>query len=238
MQTIKTLLVFSLIIGILVFQPGCKKDKSPDDDIKEQPGHIPGMGNNKNAPEGALFQLPKGVSLVGAIKGYDLYPTTQDACVMDGTGRHVMVKMTLQNDSIGAPRTVEFPPGLVIVSTSEGFQSGLLVEKVVVELPPRQPGPGAPPKCIVRLMLSCVNQSLNPSEDFATYKLGPVTSSPLIKDLIKKLSGKKLRYSQYADKDQWEDVEEIVQKAVYALTEHGEGIDDRLMEKINKLPNK
>jgi hypothetical protein len=229
-------LVVWTLVAMLFF--ACKKDKDNNQGGDEKPGHIPGMGDDTRAPEGALFKLPAGVSLVGEIKGRDgVSAPVPDACVNDGVGEAVIVSMTLQNDSTGAPQTVEFPPGLVIVTASEFFQGGLLVERVVVTIPPKPLGPGTS-RCKVILRLLCLNKSKNPSEEFVAYNWGPVTNSPLLKDLIKRLSGKKMLMSQYPNDPDWDDnVVDVVQHALWSLTD-GNGLTDDDMKDINDLPNK
>lgn len=236
MRTIKSLCWLIALAILPGTQTGCKKDKVQEEKSNEKPGHIPGMGNEPGAPAGEQFKLPKGISIVGEIKGAEYWNSTPNGCGYDGSGKDVIVKIILQRDSIGGPPTVEFPPGLIITSTSEGFQSGLLVERVVVPLPPREPGSG-PPKCTVTLFLSCLNKSKNRSEDHAVYKFGPVTSSPLIKDLLKRLAVKKTLLSQYPSKAEWEKTAEVVQDALWSLTEY-EGLTQDDLQYIAELPNK
>jgi hypothetical protein len=236
MRTIKSFMLFHLIALAILMQSGCSKNDAAADTHNEKPGHIPGMGSQAGVPEGTPFKLPAGVSLVGEITGQDDGPSAAD-CVYDGQGKYVKVKMTLQHDSIGGPVTVEFPPGLVITSTSELFQGGLLIEKVVVTLPPKQPGAGSP-QCRVTLLLSCLNHSKNPSESFVVYKFGPITSSPLIRDLISKLARKKIKFSEFPPHDdEWSLNEEYIQDALWSLTD-GEGLTKDDLEHISDLPNK
>jgi hypothetical protein len=244
MQVIKPVIGWLLIMGT-IFYSGCKKnDSDPTNTGGEQPGKIRGFGDVPGEPEGPQFQLPKHVSLVGPIKGVDgLDDPTGNECLIDGQGESVMVTMTLEHDStVGKPIEVEFPAGLVIVSAAESFQHGLLVERVTVTLPPKYPGPGGPgdknPQCEVRLMLSCLNESKAPSENTETYKFGPVTSSSLVKDLIKRLSTKKIRYKEYMpDEEAWEEAEDVVQHALWSITD-GKGLTKRDLEAIASLPNK
>ena len=236
MRTIKSLCWLIMLAVVLGMQPGCKKDKAQEEENNEKPGHIPGMGNEPGVPAGEQFKLPKGVSLAGELTGVEYWDSSPNGCGYDGSGTEVLVRMTLQRDSIGGPLTVEFPPGLIITSASEYFQGGLLVERVLVPLPPRQPGAG-PPRCTVTLLLNCLNQSLNPSEDGNSYKFGPVTSSPLIKDLLKKLAGKKTLLSQYPSRTAWEKTTKVVQDALWSLTEY-KGLTSEDLRYIAELPDK
>jgi hypothetical protein len=226
-----------LLLSAVVSYSSCKKeDQGSSPNFDEKPGQIPGMGSDTRAPEGTLFTLPPGVSLVGSITGQDDGPTDAD-CLYDGQGTNVKVKMVLQNDSIGAPATIEFPPGLVITSAAEGFQNGLLIERLVVTLPPRQPGAESP-KCKVTLMLSCLNAKEKPSTDSVEYHFGPVTSSPLIKDFISKLSRKEILYSKFPESDpDWNLNQEFIQDALWNLTD-GKGLTSTDLQHIQDLPNK
>lgn len=226
-----------LILLTMISYSSCKKDDADSSPgMEEKPGRIPGMGSDTRPLEGPLFTLPPGVVLVGNITGQDDGPTDSD-CVYDGQGTNVKVKMTLQNDSVGAPATIEFPPGLVITSAAEGFQHGLLIERIVVTIPPRQPGAEAP-KCKVTLMLSCLNAKEKPSTDSVEYHFGPVSSSPLIKDFISKLSKKEILYSKFPPIDpDWNLNQEFIQDALWNLTD-GNGLTSTDLQHIQDLPEK
>jgi hypothetical protein len=229
-------LVVWTLVAMLFF--ACKKDKDNNQGGDEKPGHIPGMGNDTRAPEGEPFVLPRRISLVGKIKGRDgISAPVGNLCKEDGVGKDVIISMTLQNDSTGAPLTVEFPPGLVITTASESFQKGLLVERVVVTVPPKPPGAGTS-QCNVVLRMLCLNEDKNPSEEFVEYTWGPVTSSPLLKNFISRLSSKKILYSQYPNDPDWDDkVVKVVKRALWSITED-DGLTQDDIAKINALPNK
>ena len=224
-----------LFLLMLLFLVNCKKESEPIRSANDKPGHIPGVGEASGLPEGTQFALPKGIKLIGAIVGEENGPDNGQ-CVYDGSGFWVNVTMTLRNDSISSSVTVEFPPGLVITSLSEGFQHGLLLEQVLVTLPPKENGgPGQP--CQVTLMLSCLNASRHPSSAEASYKLGPVTSSALLKDFIYRLSGKKTKYSEYQGSDLFFENQEYVQDALWSITD-GDGLTDTDLKHISQLPDK
>lgn len=97
---------------------------------------------------------------------------------------------------------------------------------------------GGEVKCQVTLLLSCLNASKKPSDATATYTLGPVSSSPLIKNFVQRLAGKKIAYSAYPRSDpDWSVNSETIQDALYHITD-GDGLTARDIEKINALPNK
>ena len=229
-----------VLASCLVASHGCKKDdteKMGTDDGQETPGRIPGLGDMPGEPEGNQFNLPAGVRLIGEIEGQEDGSSSRD-CVFDGPGFNVMVKMKLKRDStVSGPLTVEFPPGLVIVSTAEGFQHGLLVERIVVTIPPIQPGPGGD-ECQVSLLLFCLNSAKRTSDATARYKFGPVTSSKLLKDLINRLKGKKINYREFEDGDPfWFENQEKIQDAIWQLTD-GNGLREQDIQYLNELPNR
>jgi hypothetical protein len=236
-------LYFLMLMLVSASQFACKKSKGSDDPGstgagKEQPGHIPGMGDTPGTPQGEPFKLPAGITLKGEIVGNDDFMSGQD-CVVDGQGYAVTVKMKLHRDSAGTgPIEVVFPAGLVIVSASEGFQSGLLVERVVVTIPPVPPGSGGS-DCQVTLMLFCLNANLKASKPSAKYRLGVVTNSEQIKNFIQKVSGKKISYSAYpaGNKEDYFTNSGFLQVALWDITD-GEGLTKENLGNIQGVPNK
>lgn len=233
-------ILYLALCTYLIAPAGCKKEDAEQvgtGDGQETPGKIPGLGEMPGEPEGTQFKLPAGVRLVGEIEGQEDGSSSRD-CVFDGQGFNVMVKMKLKRDSsVSGPLTVEFPPGLVIVSTAEGFQHGLLVERIVVTIPPIQPGPGGD-ECQVSLLLFCLNSARRTSDATARYKFGPVTSSKLLQDIIKSLRGKKINYREFEDGDPvWFENQEKIQTAIWQLTD-GRGLRETDIQYLNELPNR
>jgi hypothetical protein len=229
-----------VLYSFLVASHGCKKEDAErldTDDGQETPGKIPGLGEMPGEPEGNQFNLPAGVRLVGEIEGQEDGSSSRD-CVFDGPGFNVIVKMKLKRDSsVSGPLTVEFPPGLIITSAAEGFQHGLLVERILVTIPPIQPGSGGD-ECQISLLLFCLNSAKRTSDATARYKFGPVTSSKLLKDLINRLKGKKINYREFADGDPvWFENQEKIQDAIWQLTD-GKGLREKDIQYLNELPNR
>lgn len=229
-----------LIVLLLSTWYGCKKEdkEGPDTGVNtETPGQIPGLGEMPGEPEGTQFNLPAGVRLVGEIEGQEDGPSSGD-CIFDGPGFNVIVKMKLKRDSsVSGPLTVEFPPGLIVTSAAEGFQHGLLVERILVTIPPIQPGPGGD-ECQVSLLLFCLNSAKHTSDATARYKFGPVTSSKRLQDLINRLKGKKINYREFADGDPvWFENQEKIQTALWQITD-GKGLRELDIQNLNELPNR
>lgn len=199
----------------------------------------PGLGEDDGAPQGTPFSLPEGVSFAGTLRGAaEVSGECENASVeSQGSGALVRVCVPLRNDT-GAPVEVEFPPGLVVVSTSEGRgQNGLLIERTILVVPPTPPGPGGRDDAgtpdggveenvyIVPLYMYCLNEERDPSNEFMTYAVGPITSDDALQELLRLLEGKVI--------DSSEDVG-VVQNALYSITE-GRGLTTPDRDAINDL---
>lgn len=232
--------LYLILCSNLFTSAGCKKDDTRQVETgngQETPGKIPGLGEMPGEPEGTQFNLPAGVRLVGEIEGQEDGASSRD-CLFDGQGFNVIVKMTLKRDStVSGPLTVEFPPGLIITSASEGFQDGLLVERILVTLPPVNTGSGGA-ECQVSLLLFCLNSARHTSDATARYKFGPVSSSKLISNLISRLKNKKINYREFEDGDPvWFENQEKIQDAIWQLTD-GNGMTETTIQFLNQLPNR
>ncbi|NVJ02329.1 hypothetical protein HV824_30005 [Myxococcus sp. AM009] len=199
----------------------------------------PGLGEDEGAPQGTPFSLPEGVSFAGTLRGAaEVTGECENASVeSQGSGATVRVCVPLRNDT-GAPVEVVFPPGLVVVSTSEGRgQNGLLIERTVLTVPPTPPGPGGRDDAgtsdggveenayIVPLYMYCLNEERDPSNPFITYAVGPVTSDDALQELLGLLQGKRI--------DSADDVG-VVQYAIYSITE-GRGLTTPDRDAIDDL---
>ena len=240
MKCLHVLCLITLVV-IAVGNYSCNKsddDKESAEPGNEKPGKIPGMGNAGGEPLGEPFKLPAGISLKGDIVGNEDGESGLD-CVFDGQGFWVTVKIKLHRDTgTTTPIEVVFPAGLVVTSALEGFQNGLLVERVVVTIPPIQPGSGGS-DCQVTLMMFCLNADRKPSDATARYKFATVTNSVQIKDLIQKLSGKRISFSAYPanNNDDYFLNQEFIQEALWHIT-NGDGLTKKDLEFISGLPDK
>ncbi|WP_342250826.1 hypothetical protein [Sphingomonas sp. OTU376] len=191
-----------------------------------QPAHAqtatPGFGTDKRAPKGTPFTLPAGIELAGP-----LFPADDDGnCPRARTatvGSGLMVRRCVPvRNRTGAPVTVIFPAGLVIVSASEGFQNGLLVEQQVLRIPPTtNGGPGrlldekGKPTDIVNIPLHvyCLNKDREIPEGGGQYAFGPVSQHAGLAEL----------YAFTADKDFKGDGQrvEVLQEVVWEVIRTG-----------------
>ncbi len=199
----------------------------------------PGLGEDEGEPQGTAFSLPTGVSYAGTIRGAaELSGECENASTDPrGSGAYVRVCVPLRNDT-GVSMEVEFPPGLIVVATSEGRnQNGLLIERSIITVPPTPPGPGGRDDAgtpdggveenafIVPLYMYCLNEERDPSSPYITYAVGPVTTDDALQELLRLLDGKRI--------DSSEDVS-VVQNALYSITE-GRGLTTPDRNAINGL---
>lgn len=187
-------------------------------EARAQTSH-PGFGNDRRTPTGAPFVLPPGLEIAGPIVGADddgKCPRPSTDAV--GSGLWVRVCVPVRNRT-GGPVSVIFPPGLVIVAASEGFQNGLLVERTVLTVPPIMPGPGRlrdkKDEDIIYIPVHayCLNSAREGSTPGTPYSLGPVSQNPVMGEIYRLLEGKTLR-------DDGTRVE-VVQEAIYDAIKAG-----------------
>lgn len=180
---------------------------------------LPGFGSDTRPPQGTPFVLPAGLEIAGPIVGADddgncPKPYTRDV----GSGLDVRVCVPIRNRT-GGGVTVIFPPGLVLVSASEGFQNGLLVEKEVLVVPPYTvSGNKLRDKedtdiVYVPVHTYCLNKNREPTIPGKRYSLGPVSSHAGLSEL----------YAFMADKSFKQDGQrvEALQEVVWEIVKDG-----------------
>jgi hypothetical protein len=179
----------------------------------------PGFGSDERRPQGPAFVLPPGLEVAGPIVGADddgNCPRPQTKAV--GSGLWVRACLPVRNRT-GSGVTVVFPPGLVIVSASEGFQNGLLVESQLLVVPPYTvSGNKLRDKkdsdiVYVPLHTYCINKAKDPSTPSARFELGPVSRQAGFSEL----------FAFMADKDFRDDGTrvEVLQEVIYDMTKSG-----------------
>ncbi|WP_163998322.1 hypothetical protein [Pyxidicoccus caerfyrddinensis] len=212
-------LVVAAAVGAGVL--ACDGDDDGDDGTDTPDAGVnevrPGLGDDPGDPLGTPFTLPSGVAVSGPVYGaHDITDDCGNGAPGHGSGEFVKVCVPLRNTT-GGPVEVVFPPGLVIVAASETFQNGLLVERVVVTVPPTPPGPGGLPDGgvdtgahVVPLFTYCLNEALLPNDTGTPYRMGPVTSDSALKELLGLVDGKRVSGEEEVD---------VVQHAIYSITE-------------------
>ncbi|WP_257666702.1 hypothetical protein [Parapedobacter tibetensis] len=126
-------LAIVLLLATSLFS--CSKDNDPGpEELEEEIGNLPGLGEKSGSPLGAQFTLPDGVTVDGEIRG----GICQEAEIQIGSGLLVTVCIGLRNDN-DDEKTITFPGGLILISTTDSYQNGIVVKDETIVIPPRQP---------------------------------------------------------------------------------------------------
>lgn len=158
---------------------------------------VPGFGSDERAPTGAPFSLPPGLEIAGPLQGAnDDGDCPKPSTATAGSGLWVRACLPVRNRT-GGPVTVTLPPGLTIVSASETFQNGVLVERSVVTVPPTiNSGPGRlrdkeeEDVVYIPLHMYCINPAKDPSDSTASFRLGPVSAHPGMAEIYDLVEGR------------------------------------------------
>ncbi|GGG81139.1 hypothetical protein GCM10007415_12140 [Parapedobacter pyrenivorans] len=232
---ISMLVVMVTCVAIL----SCSKDNdpSPEDDaeLQQEIGSLPGLGEQSGTPQGTAFKLPDGVTVDGTITG----DYCDEAEIRIGSGHYVTVCVGLRNDN-DEEKKVIFPGGLILVSETDEYQHGVVVEETMVVIPPKK---------TIRFIFHtyCGNNSRSSASSLAVYTFGPVTNSKLLGRLIDDLKGKKIAAVDYWDEDGVSDdyyaIESTVQALVWQITDGSafmdwETFNHMYQQQLNELPNK
>jgi len=180
----------------------------------------PGLGLSTAAPEGDPFTLPAGVTLENPILAYspddpieceEKYPEPEAR-----NGSAVALCLAFRN-STSAPIDVTLPPGLLFVSTSDKVQSGFLVQRLTIEVPPGV-------RYVSPLLLHCANIDRNTSTQRDEYTLGPIVQYKAFQEFYALLEGKDVSGDEVA----------LVQLAINHLAE-GEGLSASDREALESM---
>lgn len=212
----------------------------------------PGIGPNPGTPIGRPLILPEGVKIAGPIVAPELTKLANGErgyeCP-DGS-RFPKEKTFVQGCMPAcnwAPGTAHMalPPGLIIISSSELFQKGLLIERIVVRVPGMncngntnaQPNENkdlerkrnlAPKGAVwIPIQAYCINEDKNPTDWKALYTPGPVTTDPRLVALLKQVGNRRARDSREVD---------ALQAAVYSATEPGYTLSERHRKVLLQIP--
>lgn len=203
----------------------CKKGGG-DNKPTEQPGKIPGMGENTGIPNGEQFVLPTGISVVGTIKGEDC-----DTIYQVGSGSLVEVCVAIFN-SKQEDVTLVIPAGLIILATNAAEdQHGIVIQETRITLKANK---------LTRVSIDsyCINATKHASSGSSIYTLGPVSNSVLMRELINLLKNKKLEESEYPEYGDYMDVNSDVQGLVWSVSDH-DGLDRATLNEIlATIPNR
>lgn len=162
----------------------------------------PGLGFSAAEPIGKPFALPAGIELRQPIKPYTS-SRPQDCGNKDekkkvyGTDGDLIALCLIFSNRSGAPTTVALPPGLIFRSRNVKKQNGILVQRVVIEVPPV-------PVFYAPLLLYCANGNRPGPRSEDLYELGPIADRPELTTLFRKLAGKDLAENQMIQGFVWD----------------------------------
>jgi len=245
----KILSVFA-VFAIVAFT-ACEKEQI------EEPGNIPGMGDNESALSVDAFDLPEGIELVGSMTGLDetvalnvdkndlsLKSTFANEAVQTfdnfgSGGQYVKLRCHLRNTT-NQRRTVFFPRGLICKVNLDGYQSGVLLQWAWVSIAPNENREFV-------LHLYCINKGKHGSDATSQYSILGVTNSNLMWKLINRIGWKKVNWEHYFSGAStasvlkqtsltYEEVAEGLQDAVWSMT-NGDGLSDEQIQFIESIPS-
>ena len=223
------------LLSITLFS--CSKDDDADpEELKKEVGNLPGLGETGGTPQGTTFSLPDGITVTGDVTG----DICEDATFTIGSGHYVTVCVGLRNNT-EHEKTITFPAGLVLISTTDDYQNGVVLTTETFVIPPKQ---------TIRFVFHtyCGNASRSSASSSAVYTFGPVTNSKLIVRLINDLKNKKISIVDYMNgeevDDEYDTIASTVQSLLWMITD-GDlfGLDWMAFEmtykqQLESLPNR
>ncbi|WP_333863882.1 hypothetical protein [Chitinophaga sp.] len=221
-------LLTAACLAAFTFMACSKSDKKDDEPStpKEEAGKIPGLGEAPGTPQGTALTYPAGVSLTAD----KIYGEVCDTAYEVGSGGVVEICAAFTNSN-AADVTFTLPAGLVILADDLTYQHGLLIQDFKVVLKAKR-------TTRVGIKLYCLNAERKPSNSGMTYKIGPVSSSPLIRQLCENVKNKKVARSEFADEDQYFMASTSIQGLVWGYTD-GDGFDAAVLAQLlAEIPNR
>jgi hypothetical protein len=175
--------------AMILFITACEKTDTEDIGEFEETAYAigssadqPAIGENDGIPYGTALILPSKLKLVDRPQ----YRFNQDQPKISGFTRTFYVPLHFVNEDTA---TISFtiPPGLILNSQFRDNQNGLLVERVLVEVPPTLNAGGTKDTTTIFLAVSCINEGRTPPVSFFDaqyniadwfYEVGPITADP------------------------------------------------------------
>jgi hypothetical protein len=204
----------------------------------------PGIGPTDGIPTGTPLKLPPCIRIVDRKNK----PFDADLKKLYGSSTTFYVDISFVNDCVKS-MDIELPGGLILNSQFRDGQNGLLVERVLVDVPPTSRGGSNQDTTTIYLAVACLNEqrgvptnAANPDYPISvgSYTVGNVTDDPNLLQLLALLKGKKLAAKKYSllntDTEQLAPSENIyseIQLAIYKVTE-GVGLSRGEVEKLKK----
>jgi len=156
---------------------------------------LPGFNYSLAAPTGESWSPPEGIELAAVIESYN--PFDPETCkrpdaeaaeaALEQVGLPVgQVRVCLQfRNTTGGPINVELPPGLIFVSESQKVQSGMIVQKLTIEVPSDQ-------YMVSPLRADCINTPRGIPGIGDRYRIGPVIQHRHIVEALRLLADRDL----------------------------------------------
>ena len=228
-----------------------------------EPGQIPGLGSSDGELTGAMFQLPDGVILIDDITGkgdpdgYWDFSETRSYQFTDkndsvitrqispklyrdetqinyrGSGNGYVDLLVPMHNSNNYPVTVTFPAALIAKNYAGNCQNGVLLKKVIVEIP-------ANSDYYLNLSFYCGNLTKSTASDNDIYSFSVVSDAEALIELCDLLKNKKINIEEfdptkYEDQSTFESQVGMLQLIVWSITEWN-GLNRIYTMYINGLP--
>ncbi|MDO1449687.1 hypothetical protein Q0590_25645 [Rhodocytophaga aerolata] len=226
---------------IVIFSSCSNEDEG--EKMAELSGKIKGMGKQPGEPEGPPFVVPPWFQ-IEEIRGSSLAEPEANSCIFDGTGEWMVLNVKFRNTEdeeklLTIPAgTIIWPIGDVLVSTAHLYQGGIIIEKIVVKVPPTPSGSGG---CNIKLLAYCINKSKEFSDPEMVYKFGNISNAPQIRNFLKLVEKKKLAYSAFDGSEptafSYGEITREIQEIIWNITDK-DGLEKEDIEYLEKLPNK
>lgn len=211
----------------------------------------PGIGPTPGNPTGTPFELPPGVRLVDRPN----FRFDPDLKRLHGNSNAFYVALHLVNDSTKGDRLIEFPPALVMLSTSnKEYQNGMLMDRIRITIPPNGQGPGGTnDTTTIYIGVVCLNENLmnpfmgntHPDAEMytiadGTFKPFVVSNDPNLLKLIRVLEGYDLRLKRHytvpegnaGEEPEDQRIYTLIQQMVWKITDDNFGITSADMEEL------
>lgn len=117
----------------------------------------PGLGDNDDDPLGVPLVLPEGIRIVERPN----HRFNPDINLLYGNVNFFYADINLVNDRMPGtpPVTVEFPPGLVLISMDHDKQNGVSLDRIVLEVPPTERIGGGRDTTTIYIGAACLNKN-------------------------------------------------------------------------------
>lgn len=198
--------------------------------------NMAGFGESEEEPIGDLWDLPPGVTVAEAIRGFSVFdqetkcPTDPEAAKGAGTLVQLCLPLTYsppRGISQSLPIKVHIEPGTIFIPDNINTQNGINIKKWIVEIRPGE-------TVYIPVMLMCLNQSRSGSSPADVFRMGPITRHPGMKQLLAMLETKQVAATVGPESDGMHLA--MLQQAVWQVTDR-EPLSASVLSAIAALPD-